>query len=154
MKSASQVRAWINRICERESLTLSEVARQAGVAESTLTRFANGQTTSIRALTVEKVGQMFGKFDYGPMRGVAEPPASDRSTPNADLSVTVKISHETQMEADKFDLDVAEIARAAVERAVKTERMKRFSEDNREAIESWNDLVEREGLWSDGLRAF
>lgn len=57
-------------------------------------------------------------------------------------------------EAKSYGLDPAEIARAAVERAVKTERMKRFSEENREAIESWNDLVDREGLWSDGLRAF
>lgn len=57
-------------------------------------------------------------------------------------------------EAASYGLDAPKIARAAVERAVKTERMKRFSEKNREAIESWNELVEREGLWSDGLRAF
>jgi len=57
-------------------------------------------------------------------------------------------------EASSYGLNPSEIAHTAVERAVKTERMKRFSEENREAIESWNDLVEREGLWSDGLRAF
>ena len=57
-------------------------------------------------------------------------------------------------EAASYGLDAEEIARSAVERAVKTERMKRFSEENREAIESWNALVEREGLWSDGYRAF
>ena len=57
-------------------------------------------------------------------------------------------------EAASYGLDIAEIARCAVERAVKTERMKRFSEENRDAIQSWNDLVEREGLWSDGYRAF
>ena len=43
---------------------------------------------------------------------------------------------------------------AVVERATKIERMKCFSQENRKAIESWNDLVEREGLWSDGYRAF
>lgn len=57
-------------------------------------------------------------------------------------------------EAASYGLDPGEIARAAVERAVKTERMKRFSNENREAIESWNELVKREGLWSDGLRVF
>ena len=57
-------------------------------------------------------------------------------------------------EAISYGLDPAKIARGAIERAVKTERMKRFSEENREAIESWNELIEREGLWSDGLRAF
>lgn len=154
MTNANQVRAWLNKICERELLTLSEVARRAGVAESTLTRFANGETASLRALTVEKVGQMFGSFDNRSMRGVAESAALYRSTMSADIRVTVKMSRETQMEVDQLDLDVVEIARAAVERAVKTERMKRFSEENREAIESWNNLVEREGLWSDGLRAF
>ena len=36
----------------------------------------------------------------------------------------------------------------------KSARIDAWNEDNRDAIESWNELVEREGLWSDGLRAF
>ena len=77
--------------------------------------------------------------------------AEDRATFGRD---TLDLHPALLEEAASYALDPAEIARAAVERAVKTERMKRFSEENREAIESWNDLVDREGLWSDGLRAF
>lgn len=73
---------------------------------------------------------------------------------NASAFVHSELDPALLKEAASYGLDATEIARAAVERAVKAERMKRFSEENREAIESWNDLVEREGLWSDGYRAF
>ncbi|MCZ4298733.1 type II toxin-antitoxin system CcdA family antitoxin [Henriciella marina] len=57
-------------------------------------------------------------------------------------------------EAASYGLDAAEIARAAVERAVKAERMKRFSEENREAIESWNQHYKKHGLWNEKYRLF
>lgn len=57
-------------------------------------------------------------------------------------------------EAASYGLDAGEIARAAVERAVKTERMKRFSEENREAIESWNEHYKKHGLWNEKYRLF
>lgn len=57
-------------------------------------------------------------------------------------------------EAAAYGLDTDAIARKAIEDAVKAERIRRWNEENREAIESWNELVEREGLWSDGIRAF
>ena len=77
--------------------------------------------------------------------------AEDRATFERD---TLDLYPSLLEEAASYGLDPVAIARAAVERAVKTERMKRFSEENREAIQSWNHLVDREGLWSDGLRAF
>lgn len=57
-------------------------------------------------------------------------------------------------EAASYGLNASEIARAAVERAVKTERMKRFSEENREAIESWNEHYKKHGLWNEKYRLF
>lgn len=57
-------------------------------------------------------------------------------------------------EARALGLDPDAIARRAVEEAVKRARMDAWNEKNREAVDSWNKLVEREGLWSDDLRAF
>ena len=57
-------------------------------------------------------------------------------------------------EAARYGIDVAGTARNAVEEAVKAERIRRWNEENREAVDSWNKLVEREGLWSDDLQAF
>ncbi|HBQ48867.1 MAG TPA: hypothetical protein DD728_08275 [Hyphomonas atlantica] len=57
-------------------------------------------------------------------------------------------------EARALGLDPNAIARTAVEEAVKRARMDAWNEKNREAVDSWNKLVEREGLWSDDLRAF
>lgn len=47
---------------------------------------------------------------------------------------------------------------ATLEDALKTrtreEERKRWVEENREAIEAFNRRVERDGVWSDGLRRF
>ena len=67
---------------------------------------------------------------------------------------TAHISRDMLEEAASYGLDAGEIARAAVERAVKTERMKRFSEENREAIESWNEHYKKHGLWNEKYRLF
>ena len=56
-------------------------------------------------------------------------------------------------EARALGLDPNAIARTAVEEAVKRARMDAWNEKNREAVDSWNKLVECEGLWSDDLRA-
>lgn len=57
-------------------------------------------------------------------------------------------------EAKAYGLNISETAERALEERVKAERMKRFSETNREAARSWDRLIDREGLWSDGLRQF
>ena len=57
-------------------------------------------------------------------------------------------------EAATYGLDTDAITRKAIEEAVKAERIRLWNEENREAVESWNELVEREGIWSDGIRAF
>jgi post-segregation antitoxin (ccd killing protein) len=122
---------------------VSALAERAGIAPTTLYSFVSGATGSLRASAHAAVEAALSNK----MPGLAE----DRTVfeRNAfDLHPAVL------KEAASYGLDPSEIAHKAIERAVKTERMKRFSEENREAIKSWNDLVEREGLWSDGLRAF
>lgn len=124
-------------------LPVSGIAERAGIAPTTLYSFMSGATGSLRASAHAAVEATL----FGQPRGLAEDHAKFEHG-GLDLHPTLL------QEAASYGLDAAEIARSAVERAVKTERMKRFSEENREAVESWNDLVEREGLWSDGLRAF
>ncbi|WP_084418244.1 type II toxin-antitoxin system CcdA family antitoxin [Henriciella litoralis] len=124
-------------------LPVSGIAERAGIAPTTLYSFMSGATGSLRASSHAAVEAALS----GQAGGLAE----DRATfQRGELDLHPALLQE----AASYGLDATEIARTAVERAVKTERMKRFSEENREAIESWNDLVKREGLWSDGYRAF
>jgi transcriptional regulator with XRE-family HTH domain len=147
-------RAWLKHLCEKYGTTVTEIAERSNLSASTLTRFMNSKRTEeLRISTLRKIEKVFGssgiapEFLPGRRQGFEDKPAlfgHGKRGPDAALLE----------EAASYGLDPAEIARSAVERAVKTERLKRFSEENREAIQSWNDLVEREGLWSDGLRAF
>jgi antitoxin CcdA len=61
---------------------------------------------------------------------------------------------EASVEARALGLNPEAIAAKAIEDAVKRKRFETWKSENADAIESWNDLVKREGLWSDGLRAF
>ncbi|MEE9381544.1 MAG: type II toxin-antitoxin system CcdA family antitoxin [Hyphomonadaceae bacterium] len=68
--------------------------------------------------------------------------------------VSVTIDESLVADAKKFGYNISETAQKALELKVKTERMRRWSAENREAIKSWSRDIEENGLWSDGLRLF
>ncbi|MEQ9314963.1 MAG: type II toxin-antitoxin system CcdA family antitoxin [Henriciella sp.] len=125
------------------SQPVARIAERAGIAPTTLYSFMSGATGSLRASAHAAVEAALTAGN----RGVAE----DRATFERD---TLDLHPALLEEAASYGLDPAEIARAAVERAVKTERMKRFSEENREAIESWNEHYKKHGLWNEKYRLF
>jgi len=139
---------------KKSGLTSKEFGERCGVSEAAIRHYETGERRP-RTEIARRIEQATnGEVTAAELLGVAAP-AERRGVREGALPFQFASPYEDILkEAASYGLDPAEIARAAVERAVKTERMKRFSQANREAIQSWNDLVEREGLWSDGLRAF
>ena len=131
---------------EHNQLSVDQLSRQLGVPVSTLYCYENGsrrpRSEVARRIEAFTNGEVTAAELLGIAGGVGEEKAPFAPAP--DISA----------EARELGLDPEAIAAKAVEDAVKTERLRRWNEDNRDAIESWNELVEREGLWSDGLRAF
>jgi len=59
------------------------------------------------------------------------------------------------LEAAKLlNINLTELLERRVVEVLKQEAMSRWQAENREAIEASNQFVERNGLWSDGLRQF
>lgn len=124
-------------------LPVSGIAERAGIAPTTLYSFMSGATGSLRASAHAAVEATIS----GQPRGLAEDcTAFERDE--------LDLHPQLLKEAASYGLDAAEIAHRAIERAVKTERMKRFSEENREAIDSWNEHYKKHGLWNEKYRLF
>jgi antitoxin CcdA len=57
-------------------------------------------------------------------------------------------------EARSLDINLSEAAAEGIAAAIRRARDERWKERNREAMESWNGLVAREGLPLEDLRLF
>ncbi len=57
-------------------------------------------------------------------------------------------------EAKELELNVSRIAEEAISDAVRAERNRRWKEENREALESWNEWVSENGLPLEKYRLF
>ena len=133
----------LRRAIRESRQPVSRIAEAARLAPTTLYSFMSGATASLRASAHAAVEAALA----GRQQGGAE----NRTTfDGKGLDLHPALAEE----AAQYGIDVTETARRAVEDAVKAERIRRWSAENREAVDSWNKLVEREGLWSDDLRAF
>lgn len=54
----------------------------------------------------------------------------------------------------ELGLNLSSVAEEALAYAVRARLAERWLEENRDAIEAYNQRVERQGVFSDGLRAF
>ena len=80
------------------------------------------------------------------------PPRNLKSTPKRSTNVSVR--GDLLVAARKAGVDLsATLERALIEELAETKRRK-WREDNREAITAYNEDVERNGVFSDGLRLF
>lgn len=75
-----------------------------------------------------------------------------QSVRKARLNITVNADLLT--EARKQGLNLSELMERTIADVTKAERARKWREDNKEAIEQYNAMIEEEGLWSDGLRQF
>ena len=82
---------------------------------------------------------------------------ADRKT-----SVELAVDRELIERAAAHGVDVADVLERALERelgssrdaATSSKRAEDWRRENADAIKSWNDELDRNGLWSDGLRSF
>ncbi|WP_018149488.1 type II toxin-antitoxin system CcdA family antitoxin [Henriciella marina] len=144
-----QLREWR----QKAHLTSKEFGRLCGVSEAAIRHYETGARRPRADIAKRIEAATHGEVTAAELLGVTDPSTSGLSEETAPF-VHTQIDSALISEAASYGLDAAEIARAAVERAVKTERMKRFSEENREAIESWNEHYKKHGLWNEKYRLF
>jgi len=56
--------------------------------------------------------------------------------------------------AKALDINLSATLERALEAEVRARRRERWLEENREAIDAYNEHVREHGVWSDGLRGF
>ena len=74
--------------------------------------------------------------------------------PSRKVATNVSIQAEVVREAKALGLNLSEVCEAAVVEAVRRKQRESWLEENREAIEAYNDVVTRDGVFSDGWRKF
>lgn len=65
-------------------------------------------------------------------------------------AVNLSVDADLLAHAKELDINLS----ALFEEALREQARKRWLEENREAIEAFNRRIERDGVWSDGLRRF
>jgi antitoxin CcdA len=75
--------------------------------------------------------------------------------------VTLELDSEALAAAREAGIDLSELLTQALRRRLphlhaeaRAEEARKWYEENKEAIDSYNRMIEREGLFSDGLRKF
>ena len=66
--------------------------------------------------------------------------------PSPRKSINLSVREDLIAEAKELGLNVSEAATTGIAAAVSAEKSRRWKEENREAIESWNKWVEDNGL--------
>jgi antitoxin CcdA len=74
--------------------------------------------------------------------------------PARKVATNVSVRAEVVREAKALGLNLSEVFEAAVVEAVRRKRQEAWLDENRDAIESYNALVARDGVFSDGWRKF
>jgi len=57
-------------------------------------------------------------------------------------------------EARAYKINLSQTLEAALSAELKKEKERRWLEENRAAMDAYNRHIERDGLWSDGMRLF
>ena len=66
--------------------------------------------------------------------------------PPARKSVNLSLNKELLAEAKALDINLSRAAEEGIAVTVSAEKTRRWKEENREAIQGWNDYVEQNGL--------
>jgi antitoxin CcdA len=69
-------------------------------------------------------------------------------------AVNITLDSALVVEARALGIPLSATLGAALEACVVAERQRRFLEANRHGIEDYNARIDRDGMWSDGLRLF
>ncbi len=69
-------------------------------------------------------------------------------------SANLSINAELLDQAKALDINLSATLEQALDAEVRARLREKWLEENREAIAAYNERVERDGVWSDGLRGF
>jgi|SRR6185312_13364090 len=72
--------------------------------------------------------------------------------PGPKRAVNVSVDAEILKAAKEMKINLSQAFEATLRSLTKEERIRRFSEENREAIESYNRFIEKNGIWSKKYR--
>lgn len=69
-------------------------------------------------------------------------------------SLNLSIPEHLIEEARRLKLNLSRFLEDKLNESLREARAQRWQEENKEAIEAYNDFVRRNGMWSDGVRKF
>ena len=69
-------------------------------------------------------------------------------------AVNLSIDAELLAKAKQLDLNLSATFEQVLREKTREYERRRWVEENRDAIEAFNRRIERDGIWSDGLRRF
>ena len=75
------------------------------------------------------------------------PEASKKST-------NLSLNSDLVQKAKKENINISFVAEAAIAEELKKRREVEWKEENKEAIQNYNNLIDTVGLFSDGIRSF
>ena len=67
-------------------------------------------------------------------------------------AVNLSVDAELLAKAKEMELNLSATLEDVLREKTRAEEARRWKEENREAIEAFNRRIERDGIWSDGLR--
>jgi len=77
-----------------------------------------------------------------------------RDTPGGKRPANVSIDAALLARAKRLNINLSRTLEERLDQLVRAAEATRWLEENRAAIAAYNARVEREGVWSDGLRSF
>lgn len=123
--------------------TKGRLAKFIGIDNTKLSRILTGKRT-IKIEEMEKAEQFFGEL----LRESSQAPFPKKPRPLTfeDFGIAPELAEEANELGIDWQAQARLGANERVTMAVKAERERRWREENREAIEAYNKMIEREGL--------
>lgn len=136
--------------------TLKQLAERVDVSITQLAKIEKGKSNPSVAAAERIAAATDGAITAAELLGLSSSirPKGTQEDKSDFLFDRSRTSPQLLAEASTYGIDVERIARKAVEDAVKAERIRRWNEENREAIESWNQHYKKHGLWNEKYRLF
>ena len=78
--------------------------------------------------------------------------AYDHSAPKR--SANLSVNEDLLRQAKALNINLSQAFEHKLEELVREAKARQWLEENRDAISAYNQWVEKDGLWSDGLRLF
>jgi antitoxin CcdA len=106
-------------------------------------RMASKRRTGGAARGAQQLSESPKKFGRAPMH---------IGKPGPKRAVNVSVDAEILSVAKNLKINLSQVLEDELRNLVKGERIRRFTEENRDAIDSYNRFIEENGIWSEKYR--